>query len=134
VTVQVATPHESFLVFSDAFYPGWRAYVDGLERPILRGNMLFRVVQVPEGSHDVVFRFEPLSVLLGLTILSRQSRSRWACWSRTSGHHGVQIARPDLPRVAVEQRRDEGTRGVDGTVAIARFAERGDASTNFRGR
>jgi hypothetical protein len=68
VTVQVATPYQSFLVFSDAFYPGWRAYVDGLERPILRGNMLFRVVQVPEGSHEVVFRFEPLSVLLGLTI------------------------------------------------------------------
>ena len=55
-------------MLSDAFYPGWRAYVDGVEQPILRGNLMFRVVQVPEGQHDVVFRFEPTSVLLGLRI------------------------------------------------------------------
>ena len=68
VAVHVTTPQESFLVLSDAFYPGWRAYVDGVEQPILRGNLMFRVVQVPEGQHDVVFRFEPTSVLLGLRI------------------------------------------------------------------
>jgi hypothetical protein len=68
VAVHVTTPQESFLVLSDAFYPGWRAYIDGVEQPILRGNLMFRVVQVPEGQHDVVFRFEPTSVLLGLRI------------------------------------------------------------------
>jgi hypothetical protein len=29
---------------------------------------MFRVVQVPEGVHDVVFRFQPMSVFLGLRI------------------------------------------------------------------
>jgi hypothetical protein len=68
VTLHVASPRGGFLVLSDSFYPGWRAYVDGVERPILRGNLLFRVVQVPDGSHEVVFLFQPLSVLLGLGI------------------------------------------------------------------
>jgi len=68
VAVRVSTPQDTFLVLSDTFYPGWRAYVDGLEQPILRGNLMFRVVQVPEGNHDVVFRFQPMSVMLGLRI------------------------------------------------------------------
>ncbi len=31
-----------YLVLADAYYPGWRAYVDGEETPVLRGDYLFR--------------------------------------------------------------------------------------------
>jgi len=35
---------------------------------VLRGDVLFRVVPVPAGEHDIEFRFEPTSVRLGLLI------------------------------------------------------------------
>jgi len=42
--------------------------VDGQPVTVLRGDVLFRVVPVPAGEHDVEFRFEPTSVRLGLLI------------------------------------------------------------------
>jgi uncharacterized membrane protein YfhO len=56
------------LVLSDTYYPGWRALVDGREQPLVRGDLLFRVVPVPAGQHEVVFRFEPTSIRVGLAI------------------------------------------------------------------
>ena len=61
VAVQVTARRPSFLVLNDLYYPYWRAYVDGVETPILTANILFRAVPVPPGEHEVVFRFEPLS-------------------------------------------------------------------------
>jgi uncharacterized membrane protein YfhO len=34
----------------------------------MRGDVLFRVVAIPAGEHDVEFRFAPPSVRLGLAI------------------------------------------------------------------
>ncbi|MFE1602534.1 hypothetical protein [Methylobacterium sp. ID0610] len=62
VTVEVDTDRDAVLVLHDLFYPGWEARVDGVRRPILRTNLLFRGVEVPKGRHVVEFRFRPLSV------------------------------------------------------------------------
>jgi uncharacterized membrane protein YfhO len=42
--------------------------VDGQPTPVLRGDVLFRVVPIPAGEHNVEFRFEPASVKLGLLL------------------------------------------------------------------
>jgi hypothetical protein len=68
VRVATSSPDETLLVLSDTYYPGWRALVDGQEQPLLRGDLLFRVVPVPAGQHTVEFRFEPTSVRLGVVI------------------------------------------------------------------
>ena len=59
-------PAPGYLVLTDTFYPGWKAYLDGKETAVLRGNYLFRAVQVPAGQHSVVYRYEPISFALGL--------------------------------------------------------------------
>jgi uncharacterized membrane protein YfhO len=69
VTVEVSGDRPGVLVLNDSFYTGWRARVDGVERPILPANLLFRGVEVEAGEHPVEFRYAPWSVLVG-TLLS----------------------------------------------------------------
>ena len=63
LTYQVDAPSRKLAVFSEIYYPaGWNAYVDGEEVPLKRVNYLLRGVMIPEGEHEVTFRFEPSSV------------------------------------------------------------------------
>jgi hypothetical protein len=59
-------------VFSEMYYPaGWNCYIDG-KKPVanLRVNYLLRGVVVPAGKHEIVWKFEPLSVQSGNTLAS----------------------------------------------------------------
>jgi uncharacterized membrane protein YfhO len=64
----VATEAGGYLVSTDAWYPGWQAYVDGRPATLHRANLAFRVVSVPTGRHTVVFRYEPWSVRMGFAL------------------------------------------------------------------
>lgn len=68
VAWQVQTGEPGLLVVSDAYYPDWDVTVDGQEAELLRANVAFRAVAVPEGDHRVEFRYEPQSVRYGLVI------------------------------------------------------------------
>jgi hypothetical protein len=68
VRVHTSASADAWLVLSDTYYPGWTASVDGQPTTVLRGDVLFRVVPVPGGEHDVELRFEPASVKVGLAI------------------------------------------------------------------
>ncbi|MDP4723166.1 MAG: hypothetical protein NWS31_02590 [Crocinitomicaceae bacterium] len=59
-------------VFSEMYYPaGWNCYIDGKKSVAnLRVNYLLRGVVVPAGKHDIVWKFEPLSVQSGNTLAS----------------------------------------------------------------
>src|SRR5262249_15379861 len=41
------------------FDPNWKVFVDGKQQPLLLCNFIMRGVQVPTGTHQVEFRFEP---------------------------------------------------------------------------
>ncbi|MBR1426611.1 MAG: hypothetical protein IJ581_04070 [Paludibacteraceae bacterium] len=43
-------------VFSEVYYKTWKAYVDGVEVPVLRADYILRAVQLPAGRHIVEFR------------------------------------------------------------------------------
>ncbi|MBI2908367.1 MAG: YfhO family protein [Chloroflexi bacterium] len=57
-----------FLVFTESYYPGWRARVDGLEVPIVRANVLFQAVYLPGGEQTVAFEYAPFSFTFGLAV------------------------------------------------------------------
>ncbi|HTY13490.1 MAG TPA: YfhO family protein [Candidatus Omnitrophota bacterium] len=61
-------PCDRLFYLSDAFYPGWKAYVDGREAPLLRANFMFRAVPLPPGPHRVDFKYDPRSFKLGLLV------------------------------------------------------------------
>lgn len=65
---EVAPERDAILVVANAWYPGWRAWVDGAEAPVLRVNGLFRGVPVPAGAREVEMRFEPGSFRVGAAV------------------------------------------------------------------
>ena len=68
VDLRIDAKKAALLVLNDSFAPGWRAYVDGSEAPVIRANYAFRGVPVPEGVHTVVFLYRPLPFLAGCTV------------------------------------------------------------------
>lgn len=66
VVLEVVTDSPGYLVTSDAYWPGWRAFVDGIEAPVLRANVSGRAVWLDgPGTHTVVLRFDPPGFALG---------------------------------------------------------------------
>lgn len=59
-----APPGGGWLILNDVWHPWWFARVDGVEAPVLRANVMFRAVAVPEGRHEVRFEFQPLRGLI----------------------------------------------------------------------
>lgn len=84
VHVDAAIPRASLLIVSDAFYPGWRVYVDGRRRELLRANYAFRGVFVDAGEHTVEFRYMPVSFVAGAAVSAGALLviALGACWTR----------------------------------------------------
>jgi hypothetical protein len=53
------------VVFSEIYYPEWKATVDGNEVSILRADYLLRALEIPAGKHTVEFSFEPRAYFIG---------------------------------------------------------------------
>ncbi len=66
--IQVRADQPSLLLVTDAYHPGWRAYVDGQPEKIYLTDYLFRGVYIPPGDHKVEMVFDPLSVKVGAAI------------------------------------------------------------------
>jgi len=66
--IRVNTPGESFLVHSSVFYPGWVAYVDGIEVPIYPAYYALRAIKIPKGDHLVEFVYKPTFVTIGFPV------------------------------------------------------------------
>ncbi len=65
IELETHNPDEGFLVLSEVFYQGWKAYVDGTEREIYRTNYTLRGVDVPAGDHHIEFVYRPSSLKNG---------------------------------------------------------------------
>lgn len=68
IRLQAAMATDGFVVLSEKYYPGWKAYVDGKPAPIYKANYTFQAVMVPKGEHEVTFAFQPTQFVLGFSI------------------------------------------------------------------
>ena len=50
------------VVFSEIYYPGWTATIDGKPAELGRVDYVLRALQVPAGEHEVVLTFKPSSI------------------------------------------------------------------------
>ena len=62
LTYEVNSDKGGVVVFSEIYYPGWTATVDGVEQPLGRVDYVLRALQVKPGKHEVVLSFFPKSI------------------------------------------------------------------------
>ena len=62
LTYTVDSQKGGIVVFSEIYYPGWTATVDGTDTPVGRVNYILRAINVKPGKHTVVLTFKPASV------------------------------------------------------------------------
>ncbi len=68
IVLSVNAPVDTLLVLSEVYYPGWRAFIDGVETPILRADYALGAVPVRAGAHQIEIIFDPWSVKVGIAI------------------------------------------------------------------
>ncbi|MBI1803946.1 MAG: YfhO family protein [Ignavibacteriae bacterium] len=68
ITLSATSSRDGILLLSEIYYPGWRAYVDGVEQPLYRADWCLRAIPIKAGTHEIVARFEPSTFYRGLII------------------------------------------------------------------
>lgn len=63
VIINVNASQAGVLILHDLWFPGWEVSVNGISKPLLRMNVLFRGVELEAGEHHVIFTFKPFSWL-----------------------------------------------------------------------
>ena len=58
------------LILSEINYPGWIATVDGVVQDIEPAYDILRSLQLDDGTHEIFFKYRPISILTGLFLAS----------------------------------------------------------------
>ncbi len=84
ISLLCETRSPGYLILSEIHYPGWRAYVNGKERPLFTGNYLFRTLFLESGNHEVTLEFRPTSFRVGAAVSLGSLLVAVACLVRCS--------------------------------------------------
>jgi hypothetical protein len=70
IKLEVNMSEPGYLVLSEIWYPGWKAYDNGEELDIFRANYILRSVYLDKGNHKIKFIYKPNSLKIGFLIAS----------------------------------------------------------------
>ena len=71
VKIAIELENNGFLVLSDTYYPGWKAYIDDKETTIYKTDYILRSIFLEKGKHNVEFVYDPITFKIGyITTLS----------------------------------------------------------------
>lgn len=68
VKIDTQSTGEGFLVLADAYDPGWNVYINKKKEKIYQVNGDLRGVLVPAGRNEIIFKYQPKSFMIGLTL------------------------------------------------------------------
>lgn len=59
---EATTPNGGLAVFSEIYYPGWTATIDGNPLELGRANYILRMAYIPAGKHTIHMEYKPASI------------------------------------------------------------------------
>lgn len=62
LTYEAKSKDGGVIVFSEIYYPGWTATIDGEPAKVGRADYVLRALNVPAGEHEIVLSFHPTSI------------------------------------------------------------------------
>ncbi|HYM65389.1 MAG TPA: YfhO family protein [Candidatus Sulfotelmatobacter sp.] len=68
IEINVNMEKSGYLVLSEIYYPGWKAYDNNKETEVLKGDYIFRTIFLSKGHHNIKFIFNPESFKIGKLI------------------------------------------------------------------
>ncbi|OGS33835.1 MAG: hypothetical protein A2474_00630 [Elusimicrobia bacterium RIFOXYC2_FULL_34_12] len=68
VIINATLSNEGFLVLNDAYYPGWKAEVNGERKNIFKANYLMRAVALNKGNNTIKFYYDSDYFKIGFVI------------------------------------------------------------------
>jgi hypothetical protein len=68
LSAKTQTDGSYILTFRQSFYPGWHAFIDSKEVYIYPANVNSMAVIVPKGNHEILFKYQPVSIIYGAII------------------------------------------------------------------
>ncbi len=68
IIINTSITKAGYLVLSEIWYPGWKAYDNGTLIKVLKGDYIFRSIYLTKGEHKIIFEFEPSNYNLGIFI------------------------------------------------------------------
>ncbi len=68
IVAQVSSESDSFIMFSQSYYPGWRVYIDGEEATLYCVSGTIMGAKVPSGDYEIRFEYIPIYSYNGLGI------------------------------------------------------------------
>ena len=64
INITTFNKDDGFLVFSGTYFPGWKTFIDGAETTIYVTNGIMQGIYVPEGEHEIVFKYLPSNFII----------------------------------------------------------------------
>jgi hypothetical protein len=68
ITAEIEAEQPAMVVLAQSYYHWWRAFVDQKPVKIWRANHAFQAIEVPEGQHEVTFKYRDDSFRIGAVI------------------------------------------------------------------
>lgn len=65
IALEAMVENDGILVFSELYYPDWKAYVDGKETKVVQANYSLRAIELPKGNHRIEMKYESSSFRTG---------------------------------------------------------------------
>ncbi len=65
ITMSTISPQNEYLFTSEIWYPGWKVYVNGKEKNVLKADYIFRAVKLSKGNNEIEFIYDPVSFRVG---------------------------------------------------------------------
>ncbi len=68
VSFHTTSNRKGFVNLSYSFNDNWKCYIDGVQTKVYKVNGVIMGVEIPSGTHDVKFKYWPLSLSIGLSV------------------------------------------------------------------